>query len=108
MFEARLTRVERWLRELAWALSPQRCQVLTLRERVRRALGWFALGALCAALGVLAYTHRYPGEVLASGARLEQQTERYLVYSLGVEHRGVEVRCLLTVYRERQAWTLSC
>ena len=108
MFEPRLTSIERYMRELTWAVSPQRSVVLTLRERIRRALGWFVLGALCAALGVVLYAQRYPGEVSATDARLEQATPRYLVYSLGFEHRAVEVRCLLVVDRPHQAFTVSC
>lgn len=108
MFEQRLTGITLLMHDLRWAVSPRRTIVLTLGQRVRRALLWFAFGALAVAAAVRWYAHAYPGEVRASGARLEQQTDDYLFYSLGVEHRGVEVRCLLTVYRQRQAWTLSC
>lgn len=108
MFEPRLTPAERFVRELRWAVTPERCTVLMLRERVRRALGWFVLGALCAVLGGLAYAHNIPAEVVAADARLEQSSERFLVYSIGTLRRGVEVRCLLTIYRDRQAFTVSC
>lgn len=108
MFEPRLTRFERMVRELTWLVTPQRCSVLMLRERMRRALSWFVLGALCAVLGGIAYAHRFPAQVTAADARLEEQTERYLVYSIGTVRRGVEVRCLLTIYRQQQAFTVSC
>lgn len=108
MFEPRLTPFEKLLRELLWAVSPQRCRVMTLGERARRAAGWLVLGALLAANAIAWHAHAYPAEVLATDARLEDQSARHLVYSLGLKHRGVEVRCLLVVYRQEQDFTVSC
>lgn len=108
MFEPRMTQFELAWRELAWAVSPQRTAILTLGQRVRRALGWFVLGALVVANAAIWYAHRYPGDVVATDARLEDQSERFVVYSLGIEHRGVEVRCLLKINRELYGFTVSC
>ena len=46
MFEQRLTRTERLWRDLRWAVCPERCSVMTLRQRVRGALAWFLAGLL--------------------------------------------------------------
>lgn len=108
MFEQRLSRWERARDELAWAMNPGRSILMTFGHLVRTAVDWFLLGAALMLLGVVWYAHAVPGEVFATDARLEEQTPRHLIYSVGVEHRGVEVRCLFVVYRIEWKFTLSC
>lgn len=114
MFEPEMTRLERAWAELRWALDPGRPLLMTVRQRVRAAVCWMLLGALLAANAIAWYAHAYPGEVTAVDARLEDQSERFLVWSIGLKHRGVEVRCLLSVDRLKSAdrhdaaFTVSC
>ena len=49
-----------------------------------------------------------PAQRNAVDARLEDQSERFLVYSIGLEHRGVEARCLLKIDRLQAGFTVSC
>ena len=108
MYEQRLTSIHRRLRDLRWALSQNRTVVLTLGQRACSAAMWCVLGALVMASAVAWYAIRYPGEVLATDARLDQQSPQYLIYSIGLEHRGVAARCRLVIYRDREKFTVSC
>lgn len=111
MFEhkyPRLTRIERAWSELRWALNPGRPILMTFGRLARTVIDWFLLGAVLMILAVMWYARAYPGEVTATDARLEEQTQRHLVYSVGVAHRGVEVRCLFVVDRLKLGFTLSC
>lgn len=108
MFEPRLTALERAWSEIRWALNPGRPVLTTFGHLARTVVGWFVLGALLMLLAGLWYAHAYPGEVVATDARVEDKSPRHIVYSVGVAHRGVEVRCLFVVYRLEQGFTLSC
>lgn len=108
MFEQKLTRTERLLRDLRWAVSPDRCSVMTLRQRVRGALTWFVAGLLLAAVGGVVYAVQFPGAVVALEPVLEHQGQHFTLLRLRLEHRGVEVGCHLVLYPERSGWTVTC
>jgi len=108
MFEQRLTRTERLWRDLRWAVSPERCSVVTLRQRVRGALAWFLAGLLIAAIGGAVYARQFPGAVVALEPVLEHADNRFTLLRLRFEHWGVEVSCHLVLRPEFAGWTVTC
>lgn len=108
MFEPRTTRLERTWADLRWTLNPGRPLAMTFGHLVRNVIDWFVLGAVLMLLAVVCYAAAFPGEVVATDARLQYQSPRHLVYSIGVAHRGIEVRCMFVVDRLKWGFTLSC
>lgn len=108
MFEQRLTRTERLWRDLRWAVSLERCSVLTLRQRIRGALTWLLAGLLLAAIGGAVYASRFPGDVIVLEPVLEHADNRFTLLRLRLAHRGVEVSCYLVLKPEHAGFTVSC
>ena len=108
MFEQKLTRTERLWRDLRWAMCPERCSVMTLRQRVRGALAWFLAGLLIAVAGGAVYARQFPGDVVVLAPVLEHHGERFTLLRLRLEHRGVEVSCYLVLRPDLAGWTVSC
>lgn len=86
----------------------ERCEALTVAQRMRRATVWVLVGALIAAACAALYVrHSFEPELQVLEPK-RYVSDTLTVWRFRFGHVGGESSCYAVLYRDLQTWTVEC